>query len=309
MVSVCIVIHKPDQFVSVFKTLLGTPELNMVRCKNNLFGDDQFVSLECIYLNKIVVEIIVRCGRKPINQEASALLNQFKCSESIPKFKEAILTEMTNLAEKGKIYMPLFNKQAYEERLVEIAEEQRCIITEDKLTQEEMEHYMFNQKPHVQEMVARFKSYNIPLVDGFIFEKDYSFLESQELGQMFQEACDRRTIYQFFSAKKHDGRLGLNTANAALRGPLNLGLWQTPFPAEAIQYNEDIYPPPSSMTVAEYSGIHDNKLFYKAFDLPPGEANNPMASIYPCDRSVHGTRSCEQKLCWYYMEFSNLIQD
>jgi hypothetical protein len=30
---------------------------------------------------------------------------------------------MTNLAEKGKIYMPLFNKQAYEERLVEIAEE------------------------------------------------------------------------------------------------------------------------------------------------------------------------------------------
>ena len=117
MVSTTIIVKKPDQIVSVYKTLLGTPELNMVRCKNNLFDDNQFVSLECIYLNRIVVEINIRCGRKPINQEASALLNHFKSADSIPKLKEAILTEMTNLAEKGKIYMPLYNKQAYEERL------------------------------------------------------------------------------------------------------------------------------------------------------------------------------------------------
>ena len=55
MVSTSIIVKKPDQIVSVYKTLLGTPELNMVRCKNNLLDDNQFVALECIYLNRIVV--------------------------------------------------------------------------------------------------------------------------------------------------------------------------------------------------------------------------------------------------------------
>ena len=66
----------------------------------------------------------------------------------------------------------------------------------------------------------------------------------------------------------------------------------------------DYYEAPSKALVGEYNGIHDNKLFYRAFDLP---ADAP--SLYKCDKSYHGNHSCSKKLCWYFMEINNLIDD
>ena len=234
MIRATVVVNKPEQIISVYKALLGMQELNMIRCKNNLFDDDQFISLECIYMNRIIAEILIRCGSKPVNLAASALIANFRAAESIPKLKEKILMHLSTLAENGKIYMPIYDKELYDARLEEIAFDYRCTIVEDKLSEEEEAHYLFNMRPEVRKLAAEFKSFGIPLVDGYLFEKDYEFLKSEEAGEMFINACDNKTVYSFFSAKKHDGRYGLNTANQALRGTLNLGLWQTPFPEEDI---------------------------------------------------------------------------
>jgi len=107
----------------VYKALLGNQEFNMIRCKNNLFADDQFVSLECTYMNRIIIEIIIRCGAKPINSAATALMANFKAAENVPELKEKILTHLSTLAENGKIYMPIYDKDVYDERLQEIASE------------------------------------------------------------------------------------------------------------------------------------------------------------------------------------------
>lgn len=51
----------------------------------------------------------------------------------------------------------------------EIARDNYCQLIEDTLTAEEEEHYTFNRKTEVREMVQEFKSYEIPLVDDMIF--------------------------------------------------------------------------------------------------------------------------------------------
>lgn len=63
------------------------------------------------------------------------------------------------------------------------------------MTDEEREHYLFNMRPEVRRFTAEFKSFGIPLVDGFIFEKDYEFLKSEDVGEVFINACDNRTVY------------------------------------------------------------------------------------------------------------------
>jgi len=47
----------------------------------------------------------------------------------------------------------------------------------------------------VRKLAAEFKGFGIPLNDGYIFEKDYEFLVSEEVGEVFTVACDNKTVY------------------------------------------------------------------------------------------------------------------
>ena len=123
---------------------------------------------------------------------------------------------------------------------------------------------------------------------------------------MLIEAADAKTVLQFFSAKKYDGTNGLAALKNSLMSDLNIGVWYSELPGD-IWYGEQRYDAPAKGVVEEYNEIHHNKLFYKAFELPP--PNDDASKKYKCDRSYHGTRSCSDKLCWYYMEIPNLIKD
>ena len=89
-----------------------------------------------------------------------------------------------------------------------------------------------------------------------IYERYYNYIVSEE-GQMYLKATDAKTLYGFFSAKKYDGKNGLNAVKNSLdQDTLNIGIFYEEFPKESVEYGVSIYEAPSKELLEEYSNIH-----------------------------------------------------
>lgn len=83
MIRATIIVKEPQQLVDAYNTIASNSEFNIIRLKNNLKDPLMHVHLNVIFNQSIIGEILIRCGPKPINYEATKFFTGLKSARSI----------------------------------------------------------------------------------------------------------------------------------------------------------------------------------------------------------------------------------
>jgi len=74
MIRATIEVKHPSQLISAYRQLAIIPNIEVVRIENNLKSGHRSVSVNFIYAHRVIGEIQMRSGKKPLSSSGTHLL-------------------------------------------------------------------------------------------------------------------------------------------------------------------------------------------------------------------------------------------
>lgn len=140
MIKATIIAETPEELISIYDHLEKHPYFEIIQIKNGLKGPLTKVELNLIFQRKILCEITLEYGAKPMNYGAHCFLQELSNSETVQEFRQLIYTHLAAVAGCGSaLYVePSAEDRAKEkQRAVEQAKDDDEDYDEEKEEEDE----------------------------------------------------------------------------------------------------------------------------------------------------------------------------
>jgi len=98
MIQATIDICDPQDAIDAFETVEKIPFLEVVKIENELQSPSQAITVNFVFRNKLVGEILMRCGQPPVNYASHKFLKDLLGAQSPERMRQRVLEHVDELA-------------------------------------------------------------------------------------------------------------------------------------------------------------------------------------------------------------------